>query len=126
MSEVKSQPVRLNERSRLMDVIAQNAAESRVQKVGRAVGAHYCGAAGFIVSRLYLIADLEVAGLDYAVVQVLAALILLNVGNLKNGLAAGNSSVVGDLAAHLGIHNRSVEDENRGSSGNNLLLKLSL
>ena len=53
----------------------------------------------------------ELAGAHNAAVQVLAALGLLDVADLKNGAAGLDGAMVGDLAAHLGVERGLVEHD---------------
>ena len=51
-----------------------------------------------------MVADRKMTRFDHAVMHELAALVFLDVVDLKHAVAADDLAVVGDLAAHLGIH----------------------
>ena len=58
--------------------------------------------------------------------HILAALVLLHVGNFKFCVAAGDDAVVGDLAAHLGIERSLVEHDDALDTAHHLLGLLAL
>ena len=63
-------------------------------------------------ARLHSVAKLEAAGDDLAAVHELAALVLLDVRDLKDALAAADHARVADLAAHFGVERGLVEYDN--------------
>ena len=62
VGKVKAETVGLNERTGLMDMVAENGAQRLVQQVGGAVGAHDRLAAAGIDAGVHLVADGEIAG----------------------------------------------------------------
>ena len=59
------------------------------------------------------VSHLELAGDHLADVEEFAALVLLDVADLKDGAAGGDHSSIGHLAAHLS-HRRSLVQDQRG------------
>ena len=110
--EVEAQTVGLNERTGLMHVIAEHRLERGVEQMRRGVAAADGHAAFHINGCRHGVAELEAAGDDLAAVHELAALVLLDVGDLKDALAAADHAHVADLAAHFGIEWGLVEYDN--------------
>ena len=73
-----------------------------------------------------MVTDREMTRFDHAVVHELAALVFLDVVDLEHAVAADDLTVVGDLAAHLGIHYSLIENDYRFGTGGDLLLHLIL
>ena len=116
VGEVKAQPVRLHQRAGLMAVVAQHGDQGALQQMGGGVGAADGLAALGVDGGLHGVAHLDLAvghlaGVQGAVVQVLAALVLDHVIDLEDGLALADHAVVGDLAAHLGVEGGLVQHQ---------------
>ena len=109
MRQVKAQAVGLNERTRLMDMIAQHTAQRHIQKVRCRVRARDGAAAGLVIRARAALAHAQRAGGDLAVVHELSALVLLHVGHGKFARSSADHAVIGDLTAHLGVKRRAVE-----------------
>ncbi len=109
-----------------MNVVAQNVLEGRVEQMGGGVRAAHALAALCVDARLHGLAKLEAAGDDLAGVHILAALVLLHVGDFKFCVAAGDDAVVGHLAAHLGVERGLVEHDDALHAGHHLLGLLAL
>ena len=79
MREVITQPVFLDEGTRLMRMVAQHRPQRLIEQVRRGVRAHDGAAARLIDPRLDRVAHGEAAARDLAVVHELAALVLLHI-----------------------------------------------
>ncbi len=126
VGKVKAETVGLNERTGLVDMVAENGAQRLVQQVGGAVGAHDRLAATSIDAGVHLVADSEIAGDHHAVVQHLAGLVLLHIVHLKNGVLENEQAVVGALTAHFGVERRFIENDARANAGADALAQLVL
>ena len=100
--------------------------EGRVKQMGGSVRAAHALAALDVDARGHGVAELEAAGDDLAGMHILAALVLLHVGNFKFCVAAGDDAVVGDLAAHLGVERGLVEHDDALDTAHHLLGLLAL
>ena len=92
-----------------MAVVAEHTRQRRVEQMRRGMRAADGIAAFGVDGNGALVAQLDRAGNDLAIVHELAALVLLNIRDLKHAVRAGNYAVVGHLTAHLGVHRRLVE-----------------
>ena len=126
MREVKAQAVRLDKGARLMDMVAEHLHQSRLEQMGRAVGAADGAASLLAIACGDMVADRKMTRFDHAVMHELAALVFLDVVDLKHAVAADDLAVVGDLAAHLGIHDGLIENDYCFGTGGDLLLHLVL
>ena len=122
--KVVAQAVRLNERARLMGVVAQHDAQRVIKEVRRRVRAHDGLAAVGIDGSRHRVTDRERAGDELAVVHELAALVLLNIRHGKLRVARENHALIGDLAAHLRVERGLIENENRVLTGGNRVAQL--
>ena len=94
--------------------------------MGGAVGAHDGFPADGIHAGVHGVADAEHTGNHGAVVQHLAGFVLLHVPHLKDGVLEDQQTVVGALAAHLGVEGGLVQHDLRLGAGRDLLLQLAL
>ena len=85
--KVKAQPVRLDQGARLVAVVAQDALQRRLQQMGRRVATADGLAALFVDGRNDSVVDLDLPGTHHAVVQIFAALILLDIRHFKDAAA---------------------------------------
>ena len=110
--EVEPEPVRLDQGAGLVDVVAEtwrSAACSRCVAECARIMARRRSASTFSGDGHV---EPEARRAPFAAVQVLAALGLLDVADLKNGAAPrGYNAVVGHLAAHLGVERGLVEHD---------------
>ena len=109
--EVEAQTVGLNQRTGLMHVVAEHRLERGVEQMRRGVAAADGHAALHINGCRHGVAELETAVDDLTCVHELAALVLLDVRDLKHGLAAADDARIADLAAHFGIERSLVEHD---------------
>ena len=111
MGKVKAQMVRLNQRTRLMHMVAEHLDERRLEQVRCAV----CAADGLAALGINAdgdsVAELDLSALDKAVVHELAALVLLDVIHSDAGAFGTDEAVVRDLTAHLGVHGCLIEND---------------
>ena len=121
VGKVKAQAVRLHQRTGLMDVVAQHGAQGLVQQVGGGVGAHDGLAALHIQGGGDGVAHLQGALGQLAVVHILAALVLLHVGDGEGHSVCGEGALVADLAAHLGVEGGLIQHHNGLHAGHQLL-----
>jgi len=121
VGEVEPQPVGLHQRAGLMHMVAQHLLQCSVQQVRGAVGTPDALAAFGIDGGRYSLPHLELAGDHLAVVHELAALVLLDVIDLKSGIAAGDDAVVGHLTAHFSVERRLVQHHNALHAAHQLL-----
>ena len=112
MGKVKAQAVRLDERTRLMNVVSQDTAQGLLQQMGRGVGTHNGTAALHIDGRADNIIHLDGTLAQAAIVQELTALILLNISNFKAAGTQKNHTMVRHLTAHFRIEGRTVQNDN--------------
>ncbi len=110
VSEVETEMVGLNERASLVDMVAQNVLESSLEQMSCGVGTHDGTAALGIDIGADFVTDIQAAADHFAVVEILAALVLLNIADSENGIAADNTAVVSNLTAHFGVHGGGIED----------------
>ena len=87
MGKVEAQVIRLYKRTGLMDMVAQDAAQSLLQQVGGGVGPHDGLAPLHVNGGADQVVHLDGAGDHLAVVEVLAALVLLDIGDLEAAVA---------------------------------------
>ena len=109
--EVEAQTVGLDQRTGLMHVVAEHRLERGVEKMGGRVAAADGHAALHINGCRHGVAELEAAVDDLTGVHELAAFVILDVRNLKHGLAAADDARIADLAAHFGIERSLVEHD---------------
>ena len=109
-----------------MDMVAEPLDQSCLEQMCRAVGAADGAAALLAVACGDMVADRKMTRFDHAIMHELAALVFLDVVDLKHAVAADDFAVVGDLAAHLGIHDGLIENDYRFGPGGDLLLHLVL
>ena len=122
VGEVKAQLVGLHQGAGLVHVVAQHLPQHRVQQVGGGVGAHDGLAAGHVDGGGHGVAQLEHAAGHLAVVHILAALVLLHVGDLEHAaVGGGEHALVAHLAAHLGVEGGLVQHHNALYAGHQLL-----
>ena len=126
VGEVKTQEVRLHQGSCLVHMLAQDIPQGPLEQVGGAVGAGNGGPADRADGNRGLIAQLQAAGFQHAVVHNLAALVLLDVIHVKAPVGAFDAAVVRHLAAHLGVHGGLVKDDDGLRPGGDLLPKLAV
>ena len=110
VGEVKAQTVRLHQRTGLVHMVAQHFPQGLVQQMGGTVGTHDGLTALHIQLALHGVADLDLAGLHDALVQELAALVLLHIRDPEHAGAAGDGAVVGGLTAHFRIEGSLVQN----------------
>ena len=116
LSWAKSKRVLLcvDQRALLLHVRAEHLAQRLVHEVGDRVVAHGARAQRRVDARLDLVADLQRAGLQRALVAVDVGLDLLRVGHLEGAAGADQLAAVADLAAGLGVERRAVEHHRAG------------
>ena len=93
-----------------MDMVAQHRLQRLLQQMGRGVGTHDSLAALHVNGCHHNIVHLDGAGDHLAVMQVLAALVLLDVGHHEAAVAHEDHALVGDLAAHFGVEGGLVQN----------------
>ena len=103
MGEVKAQVIRFHQRTGLMHMVAQYALERFLKQMGGCVGAHDGLAAIHVNGRAHHVVHLDGTGIEFAVMQVFTALVLLHIGYLEAGFSNENNAVVGNLPAHFRI-----------------------
>ena len=126
VGEVEPQTVRLHQRTGLMDMVAQHLLQRRIQQMGSAVGAANTLAALRVNGSRHRLPHLEGAGDHLAVMHELAALILLDVVDLKFCIAAGDHAVICYLTAHFRIEGGLVQNHNAFHAAHQLLGQLVL
>ena len=102
-----------------MDVVTQNALQRLLQQVGSGVGTHNGLAALHIDGGKNHIVRFQGAAAHHAGVQVLAALVLLDTGDLKAAVAHQNHTEVRSLAAHFRIEGGLVQNDDALLTGGN-------
>src|SRR6185369_7882095 len=116
MAEVEAEPIRGDERARLLHVLAQVMAERGVHEVRRRVVQARGLAAGGVDAEPHAIAEREPALAHYAAVRDDARTDLLRVGHLHlRALLALEPAPVADLAARLGVEGRLRRDDVDGA-----------
>ena len=121
MGEVEAQLVGLHQGAGLVHVVAQHLVEHGVQQMGGGVGPHDGFAALDINGGRDGAAHLQHALGQLAGVHILAALVLLHVGDLEGDAVGGDDAVVGHLAAHLGVEGGLVQHHDGLHAGHELL-----
>ena len=122
VGEVEAQLIGLHQGAGLVHMVAQHLPQHRVQQVGGAVGAHDGPPALLIDGGGDGVPQLEHALGHLAVVHILAALVLLHVGDLEHAAAGGGEhAVVAHLAAHLGVEGGLVQHHDALHAGHQLL-----
>ena len=124
VGEVKAQVVGLHQRAGLVHMAAQHGLQGLVEQVGGGVGSAYGVPAGHVDLGGDGVSQLQSALGDLAVVHILAALVLLHVGDGKQAAvfaALGDDTVVGHLAAHLRVEGGLVQHHNALYPGHELL-----
>ena len=119
VGKVEAQVVRLHQRTGLMHVVAQDAAQSLLQQVRGRVGPHNGLPAIHIDGGADNVVYMDGPPVQLAVVQVLAALVLLNIGHLEPALSQHDDAGIGHLAAHFGIEGSLVQHQNAGLAAGN-------
>ena len=109
-----------------MDMVAQHLLQRRIQQMGSAVGAADGLAALGVNGGRHRLPHLEGAGDHLAVMHELAALILLDVVDLKFCIAAGDHTVICYLTAHFRIEGGLVQNHNAFHAAHQLLGQLVL
>ena len=92
MGKVKAQMVGLHIGTGLMDMVAQNGLQRLLKQVGGGVSPHDGLAPLHVNGGQNLIFHLDGAADHLAVMQVLAALVLLDIGNLEPAMSKASSS----------------------------------
>ena len=111
VGKVKAEQIRIHEGAGLMHMLTKNLAQGFMQQVGRAVGAAEGRAAVRISRHRNGVPDHGLSGPDDAAVHELSALVLLDALNLKDKAVLADDAGVGELAAHLGIEDAAVQNE---------------
>lgn len=119
MGKVEPQPVRLHQGARLVAVVPQDLHQGTLEQMGGGMGPADGCSAGSVNGCNRLIVHLDLPGQELAVVQILAALVLLHIGDNKFRLPHGDAAVVGRLAAHLRIEWRPVQNQNASLAAGN-------
>ena len=108
-----------------MDMVAQHRLQRLLQQMGGGVGAHDGLAALHVNGGHHNIVHLDGAGDHLAVMQVLTALVLLNVRHHEAAVAHEDHALVGDLAAHFGVEGGLVQHDDAlfaaGNGAGNLI-----
>ena len=124
VGKVEAQTIRLHQRAGLMDVVAQHLLQRGIQQVGGGVGAAHGAAALRIDGGGNAVAHMEGAPQQLAVVHILAALVLLDVGHHKLRAVGGDDAVVGHLTAHLGVERGLIQHHDGVHAADDLLHQL--
>ena len=95
----------------LMDVVAQDLAQSCLQQVGSGVVAGDGHAVFLIHAGGQMVADMDDAALEGAGVDVVALGGLLDVLHTQHALSAGDDAVVCGLTAHLSVERGLIEND---------------
>ena len=111
VGEVKAQIVRLYERTGLMHMVAEDKAQRALEQMRGAVGAGYGLAALGVDADGELIAENDAALEKLAVMHVFSALVFQDVIDLEYHSVRSHHALIGDLAAHLGVHRGAVEHD---------------
>ena len=93
-----------------MDMVTQHRLQRLLQQMGGGVGAHDGLAALHVNGSDHDVVHLDGAGDHLAVMQVLAALVLLDIGHHEAAVAHEDHAVVGDLTAHFGVEGGLVQN----------------
>ena len=93
-----------------MDMVAQHRLQRLLQQMGRGVGTHDGLAALHVNGSDHDVVHLDGTGDHPAVMQILAALVLLDVGHHETAVAHEDHAVVGDLTAHFGVEGGLVQN----------------
>ena len=124
VGEVEAQAVRLHQRARLMDVVAQHLLQRRIQQVGSAVSTLDGLAALHINGGVNGVSHVEHTLCQMAVVHELAALVFLYVRHGEHHAVGGDGAVVGHLTAHLGVEGGLIQHHHGLGSGGYLFPQL--
>ena len=119
MGKVKTQIIRLHQRTGLVDVVAQNAAQCLLQQMGGGVGTHNGFPAVHIDGGADNVLHMDGTAVQLAIVQVLTALVLLNIGHLKAALAQHDHAGIRHLAAHFRIEGSLIQHQNAAFTAGN-------
>ena len=112
MGKVKADMIRRVERTGLMHMVAQHLLKRCLEQVGCGMGTGDGFPALLIHGTDNGILNGQGTGGHLAVVEVLACLILLDIGHGEDVLAQGNGALVGSLTAHLGIEGSLIQHHN--------------
>ena len=109
-----------------MDVVTQHGAQRLIQQVGGGVSAHDGLTAFDVDGGGDGVSHLQHALGQLAGVHILAALVLLYVGDLEGDAVGGDHAVVGHLATHLSVEGGLVQHHDSLHAGHDLLRLLVL
>ena len=112
VGEVEAQMIWFHQRTGLVDMITQHLGQSLLQQVRGRVGSHNGLAALHINGSLHNVIHLQRSLHHLAVMQILSALVLLDIVHLENALSHSDHTMVSNLAAHFCIERSLIQDNN--------------